>query len=129
MTRRRSEDGAAAVEFALVVPLLLVVMLAIIDFGWIFNQQLRLTEAAREGARYYAIHSSESTAKANAEARATNVAGVPVTITYQSTCSDQVADDVLTMRVTAPMDDLTGWLDAMNPGATLSGVGSMRCGG
>ena len=129
MTRRRSEHGAAAVEFALVVPLLLLVMLAIIDFGWIFNQQLRLTAAAREGARHYAIHSAESGAQADAEALATNVAGVSVTIAYDSTCSDQVADDVLTMRVTAPMDDLTGWLDAMNPGATLSGVGSMRCGG
>ena len=129
MTRHRREDGAAAVEFALVVPLLLIVLLAIIDFGWIFNQQLRLTEAAREGARHIAIHSTEAGAQAAAEARATNVAGVAVTVTYESTCSEQATDDVVTVRVTAPMDDLTGWLDAINPGATLSGVGSMRCGG
>lgn len=129
MTRRRLEDGAAAVEFALVVPLLLLVMLAIIDFGWIFNQQLSLTAAAREGARHMAIHADDSDAQTEAEARAEVVAGVPVTITYEATCSEDATDDVVTMRVTAPMDDLTGWMDAINPGATISGVGSMRCGG
>ena len=127
MTRRRLEEGAAAVEFALVVPLLLVVLLAIIDFGWIFNQQLNMTAAAREGARIIAVKGA--TGQADAEARATTVAGTAVTITYESNCSDDVPDDVVTMRVTAPMDDLTGWLDAITPGATLSGVGSMRCGG
>lgn len=129
MVRRRSEDGAAAVEFALIVPLLLLVMLTIIDFGWIFNQQLSLTAAAREGARHLAIHTDDSDAQAEAEARAEVVAGVTVTITYEATCSEDSTDDVVTMRVTAPMDDLTGWMDAINPGATISGVGSMRCGG
>lgn len=51
-TVRRSRDrGAAAVEFALILPLLLLVLFAIIDFGRMFNAQITITEAAREGAR------------------------------------------------------------------------------
>jgi hypothetical protein len=47
----RSERGAELVEFALVFPILLVVMLGIIDFGFLFQRYEVLTNAAREGAR------------------------------------------------------------------------------
>jgi Flp pilus assembly protein TadG len=49
--RRSSDRGAAAVEFALVVPVLLMVVFGIIDFGRMMNVQLQVSEAAREGAR------------------------------------------------------------------------------
>ena len=51
----RSERGAALVEFALVVPFLMIMMCATIDFGlcvWTLNN---LTAAAREGGRYGAV--------------------------------------------------------------------------
>ncbi len=51
----RAERGAAAVEFALVLIPLIVLLLGIIEFGYIFNQQLTVTNAAREGARVLAI--------------------------------------------------------------------------
>jgi hypothetical protein len=52
-TRRtgRSERGAALVEFALALPLLLVVIGGIVDFGFLFQRYEVLTNAAREGAR------------------------------------------------------------------------------
>jgi Flp pilus assembly protein TadG len=50
--RRVADDsGASAVEFALVVPLLLLLVFGIINFGIIFSQQLTLNNAVREGAR------------------------------------------------------------------------------
>jgi Flp pilus assembly protein TadG len=49
------ERGAAAVEFALVLPVLLLVIFGIIDFGRMLNAQITLTEAAREGARATSI--------------------------------------------------------------------------
>ena len=55
MIRMRSERGAAAVEFALVVPILLVLLLGIIEFGRAYNVQISLTHAARETARTMAI--------------------------------------------------------------------------
>ncbi|GAB2764900.1 TadE/TadG family type IV pilus assembly protein [Sinomonas soli] len=50
-----SERGAAAVEFAIVLPVLLVLLLGIIDFGRAFSAQQTLTYAAREGARTMAL--------------------------------------------------------------------------
>ena len=128
MTRHRFEDGAAAVEFALVVPLLLFVLFAIIDLGWIFNQQLAVTAAAREGARYYAVNYDEAGAKATAEARAANLVSGPVSFAYESVCTGGQDED-LTMVVSTPMTDLTGWVVALSGGATLDGKGTMRCNG
>ena len=49
--RWRSEDGAQLVEFALVLPMLLLVVLGIAEFGFIFQRYEVVTNAAREGAR------------------------------------------------------------------------------
>jgi Flp pilus assembly protein TadG len=54
MTSRRriaSEEGQTLVEFALVAPFLVVLLLAVIQFGIIFNNYVTLTDAARAGAR------------------------------------------------------------------------------
>ena len=52
--RRRlagDDSGAAAVEFALVVPLLLLLVFGIINFGVLFSQQVSINNGVREGAR------------------------------------------------------------------------------
>lgn len=51
--RRRigSERGAELIEFALIFPLLLLVLLGIVDFGFLFQRYEVLTNATREGAR------------------------------------------------------------------------------
>jgi Flp pilus assembly protein TadG len=49
--RWRSEAGAELVEFALVLPLLLLVFGGIVDFGLLLQRQQVVTNAAREGAR------------------------------------------------------------------------------
>jgi len=54
--RRRDERGAAAVEFALLLPLLVVILFGIIAFGIALSQMLAYVSAAREGARYAAVH-------------------------------------------------------------------------
>ena len=55
--RKESESGAVMVEFALVSMTLILLLVGIIEFGLIFNTQLALQNAAREGARYAAIPS------------------------------------------------------------------------
>jgi Flp pilus assembly protein TadG len=49
--RWRSESGAELIEVALTLPLLLLVVLGIIEFGFVFQQYEVVTNAAREGAR------------------------------------------------------------------------------
>ena len=60
------ERGAAAVEFALVLLPLCLILLGIIEFGWIFNQQLGLSNAARETVRYMVVHPGTSVDQARA---------------------------------------------------------------
>ena len=47
----QDQDGAAAVEFALLLPLLVVLLFGFIQFGTAFNTKIQATNAAREGAR------------------------------------------------------------------------------
>ena len=49
--RRNGERGTEFVEFAFVLPLLLVVVLGIVDFGFLFQRYEVITNAAREGVR------------------------------------------------------------------------------
>lgn len=51
VTRLRSERGAALVEFALTLPLLLLLLVGIMDFGLAFQRYNALNNATREGAR------------------------------------------------------------------------------
>ncbi len=55
-TRRRSERGQSLVEFALVLMPLFVILLAIIQFGLIFNAYVTITNASREGARNGSVY-------------------------------------------------------------------------
>lgn len=47
----RSESGASAVEFALLLPVLMMILFGIIEFGLALHRQAILTNASREGAR------------------------------------------------------------------------------
>ncbi len=57
MTRRahREERGAAAVEFALVVPFLLLILFGIISYGYLLSFRQALSQGAAEGARAAAV--------------------------------------------------------------------------
>lgn len=54
--RRRTDRGAAAVEFALVLPILLLVVFGIIDYGLFFNDSINARQGVREAARQVAVH-------------------------------------------------------------------------
>jgi len=49
--RSNREKGASLVEFAVVLPLLLLLLFGIMEMGWLFAQQVEVRNAAREGAR------------------------------------------------------------------------------
>jgi Flp pilus assembly protein TadG len=65
------ERGAELVEFALVFPTLLLVILGIIDFGFLFQRYEVVTNAAREGARIAVLPDYQANVQANAQARVT----------------------------------------------------------
>lgn len=55
---RRSESGVAAVEFALILPVLMMIVYGIINYGILLYDQAVITNAAREGARWGSINTS-----------------------------------------------------------------------
>jgi Flp pilus assembly protein TadG len=86
MNRRRpragaGDRGAAAVEFALLLPVLLLIVFGIIDFGRALNAQITLTQAAREGERLAAVGQPTAVVVARTQAAATTLTGVTVTVT------------------------------------------------
>jgi Flp pilus assembly protein TadG len=57
---RRSESGVALIEFAFVLPILLVLAMGMLDFGRAFHMKSMLDQAAREGARVAVVTSPDA---------------------------------------------------------------------
>ena len=57
---RRKERGQELVEFALILPLLLLLLVGIFEFGYVVFVQNTLSNAVREGARYGAVKPAET---------------------------------------------------------------------
>ncbi len=53
------ERGAALVEFAVLAPMLLLLALGMVEFGWLFGQFNDVRHGAREGARYAAVNGGD----------------------------------------------------------------------
>lgn len=54
----QNQRGVTAIEFALVLPVLLAILLGIFNYGLLVYNQAVITNAAREGARWAAIHNT-----------------------------------------------------------------------
>lgn len=133
MKKLRNEKGAAAVEFALVVPILLLLLLGIVEFGRIYNAQMQLTAAARDGARIMSINSVP--AQAETDARATVIASagalhpdidstqinIAVSPAGTAVCTP---GSTATVTVSYPLQFLSGLFGSS---ITLTGKGVMQC--
>lgn len=102
--RRR---GAAVVEFAVVLPLLLTILFGIIEYGWVFMVRQTLQTAAREGARIAILQTSEepyaSAMNRIAEVMTpTGLTSYTVTMTHATS-----GDPVETIVVAIPYQDVS----------------------
>jgi hypothetical protein len=125
---RRTDRGSAAVELAIVLPLLLLLLFGVIDFGRMLNTQITLTEAAREGARAAALGFDPGD-------RVTRTAnGVALSATSVTACpeDDLRADAVVVLshafRPVTPLGSLLGFFGGETDGtATITARGVMPC--
>jgi Flp pilus assembly protein TadG len=67
--RRKREQGQTMTEFALVLPLLALLLFGVIQFGIVFHQYVTLTDAVRAGARQGAVGRHVSDPSAEVEDR------------------------------------------------------------
>ena len=123
--KRDSEHGAAAVEFAILLPLLLMLVLGTIEFGRAYNAQITLTNAAREGVRVMAINNNPTaaaTAVQNAAASVSSTLPSSAVTVSPTTCSTGTQ---VTVTVKYTLSTITG---IAGPFA-MTGKGVMLCGG
>ena len=127
-------------EFALVLPVLLLILVGIIDFAFLFQKYEIVTNAAREGARVGVLSGyapGDAVARAEAYLAAAGLTGahaapvatpttVPVTVNGVSTTMNAIQ-----VTVTYPHDFLllgpiSGWFGGTLGSVTLTGIATMR---
>ena len=123
---KRRQRGAQALEFALVLPVLLALLTGVVDYGYYFFQQHSVVASVRDGARYASTLNcndfSVGEIESNAEARLSSAldgAGIDhlnseidAAMSVDIAMSTAVGEDVVVMTVSADIttDSLIGLL-------------------
>ncbi|MET4144053.1 TadE/TadG family type IV pilus assembly protein [Arthrobacter sp. UYCo732] len=126
MKHLRSERGSVAVEFALILPILVAVLLGIMEFGRAYNAQITVTAAAREGARVMSIQGNVATAQTAVQTASPALNPQLTKGQIQVTPASCTPGANVTVTVTYRLKFITGFL---TDGVDLKGKGVMRCGG
>lgn len=137
--RGRSEQGAQLVEFALVLPLLLLVVLGIAEFGLIFQRYEVITNAAREGARLAVLPGySDNDVRARVRdyltaARvpwtATNPTITPITVSIPVAGQPAITARQVTVTYTYTylfISSIAGWFGSTFTNFPLTAISQMR---
>ena len=119
------ERGTAVIEFALILPMLVMLVFGIIGFGRAYNAKISLTAAAREGARLLALNGTVAQVEQRVRDSAPSLD--PDLITFNTITAPCAAGSLVEVEASYPM----GWDVPMVGGGTwtLQGRGVMRCGG
>ena len=119
-----TEHGSAAVEFALLLPILLMVLLALVQVGVLARDSLLLTQASRAGAREAAVQSSTGAVERAVREAAAGLASerLSVDVAWGGTRGAPVT---VSVGYEAPVASLlAGWL--MPESVSLSSSATMR---
>jgi len=123
----KGDGGATAVEMALVLPVLVALTFGIIDFGRVFNTEIQLSQAAREGARIAALgapnySATDATDRAKAAAPAPAFGGsgsIGATATICPASPATTADGSVTVTYT--------FKGILFPSTVLTQTARMKC--
>lgn len=136
--RGRSDRGAVLVEFAIIAPLLFLLIFAVIEFGWGFAQYLDVRHGTREGARLAAVNYADpnpvpSTGATQTGEILTQVCDrmggdafqAQVTLTLAN-AAERSSGDRAFIEITSELDTLTGFLDFALKDVTIDDKISFR---
>jgi Flp pilus assembly protein TadG len=98
LRRRRRPNGQSVAEFALVLPILAIILMAILQLAFIFGTQIGLTNAAREAARFASVVRTDKVAAAP---NATDLRGPAVRAELVSTILPQNVQSYLPANLNA----------------------------
>lgn len=137
MCSRDKDRGAAAVEFALVFPLVIMLLITVIEFSRLWNIQATLTDAAMISARYAAVHGAKTGADLavvvdKAKAEATNIPSLVdwTSATFEIDVDCSVDPKVATSEISVSPGSITEWFGTtLGISIVLDATGKMPCGG
>jgi Flp pilus assembly protein TadG len=133
---RNTETGAEVIEMAIVLPLLLCLLFGIVEFGFLFQRYVFLTNAAAEGARVASLpgySAADVQARVAAYATASNITGVTATSVASPIAgpggtswpgSQVTVTYVYSYQFIGPLATLIG--GSMNPSVTLTSRSTVR---
>ena len=128
--RLRDQRGASAVEFAMVVPLLILLVLGIAEFSRAFQVQSTLSAAAREGVRTMALQNDQVQARAMVRSVASSLnpalSDGQIAISPSACPATYTPGASVRVTITYRMPFFT---DFFGSGVDLTGTGVMRCNG
>lgn len=113
-------------EFALILPVLILLILGLIEFARIYNVQISLSNAAREGARTMAIENDPDVARSAAISAAPSVNPEITAGQISVSPADCASGETVHVEISYSVELITGFFGVSIP---LTGNGVMRCGG
>lgn len=116
-------EGASLVEAALVMPLLILLVFGVVEFGRAYNAQISLRHAAREGIREYTITGDTASSEQVAADSAPTLDEALMTFNFGPCVPGNSAQVTIGYPFTYDIP-LFG-----NNTLNLTGIGVMRCGG
>jgi Flp pilus assembly protein TadG len=129
---RKREDGQSLVEFALVLPIFLLVLFAIVDFGMAFHAWITVTNSAREGARVGAVRATGAEIEQRVRDTATSLDQANLTVSVANAEGPPGGSVVVGVRydysLMTPLADLLSMVSGGTIPATLglSSTADMR---
>jgi Flp pilus assembly protein TadG len=102
---RDAEEGASAIEFGIIAPVLAAMLVPLIDLGLAFYQQMQVDDAAQAGAQYAMAHGWNTTAIQSAVTGATALATVSASPTPTRSCGCPSGTAVAAAECASTCDD------------------------
>lgn len=95
----RNERGQALVEFALILPILLILIMGIVQFGLVLNAYITIENASREGARRGIVGSSDTEIKNLIIATSPNLEERNITVNITPNVGSRKSGDTLKVEI------------------------------
>ena len=122
----KNNRGQTIVEFALIIPFLLLLVVGVMEFGLILNQYMVVAEAAREGARSAALGGDDATATSVAKAAVPSPSLDRTKVLVTITPSTRTRGSAVTVTVTYPLKTITNLMSSFFTVTVVTGVATMR---
>lgn len=121
----RSNRGQALVEFAIILPVLLLLITGMVDFGIVLNEYITVTHAAREAARVAAVGNNDAAVIMAAKNAASTIDKGQLTVSV--TPASRSSGTSVTVIVSNPIKIITPMASAFFPsGFSVQGASVMR---